>query len=439
MKIIEKALAGLGYVAIAAWLFGAPRSPVFAKDEITFEMAINQALQNSRKLQQSQQDLEGQRAARRSAWAMVGPKVQLAYNDVRYEEAQVLPIGPQPIVMRPKHVQAGSLTVLQPITGAYALVENGVLQGVQTRMKEAALQGVTAEIAFQAATMYLQTSQAERQAKIAKSALEASEAQLKEGLALERVGRIGKGDVLKFRLAVSQAKATVARATAARNIAQAALKQMLGIETVGDLALNGSIPALMTDSEPVDVAVKKALDERPEIRQANLAAESAGFSKKLAYAQFTPQVNIFAKWDKKFGDDDQDPERSFGVQVTWDLWNNGASVFEIQRAVAQTQQAELGALQAADGIKLEVATQKENLVAAADGLAVAEATFEQATEAHRIELAEFRAGKSSASELVTAEFAKNSAEGQLVAAQTDLAVLQLRYQKAIGMVRPKLR
>jgi outer membrane protein TolC len=256
---------------------------------------------------------------------------------------------------------------------------------------------------------------------------------------------MNRGDVLKLELAVSEAKARVAQARAMREIAHAALREAMGLPAGTQMNLAATTPPVDVDKvTDVETAIKTALERRPEPRQTRGSVEVAGFAKKLSYSNFSPGLNVFVKWDKNFGEPagmgaTDEVQRTYGLQATWDLWNNGSHVFAVREAAQRVAMAEEGLRGLEQQIRLELTQTLANLRAAEESLLVAQTAVAQAEEAYRIEKVRFQSGSRSATDLIFAEASQVNAQGRLVTAQADLVSWQLKLQRALGDTQPKFR
>lgn len=412
--------------------------------QLTIADAVARALETSPRIKQAAAERDAQKERRRGAWADVGPRVKGEFNLVRWEDEQTVNFGGQEIVMRPKESQVGSLTAYQPITGGVALSAKAGLEGTQAELKEMSLTLTRSEVAYQTAELWLKAYQARRQLEISLQSVAAAESQQRDAAALERAGRMNRGDVLKLELAVSEAKARAAQARAQVEVTDAGLREAIGLPPDAMLAIAGELPTVSTSVPERDAAVKDAMDRRLEPKLAEGGVDAAGFGKKLAYTNFSPSVNLFAKVERNFGEQaglsggGSRDTKTYGVQASWDLWNNGAHVFAVREAADQIVKAEEGVRGAAAQVRLDVQTALASLKAADESLSLAKVAVTQAAEAYRIEQVRFRTGSRSATDLILAETSNASAQGRLVTAQSDHITWNLRLRKALGDELPKL-
>jgi outer membrane protein TolC len=429
--------------ALTFGAFGAcvPRA---AAADLTLDEAIARALANAPKVRQAAAELQSAVESRRSAWADIGPRVTADYNEAHFNDEQAAELGGQKIIIRPQVSKTATLTAAQPVTGAFALAVRANLNGVTEDIKELALKQAQSDTAFGAAEAWLRAAEKARLVAVAEESILAAEGQSRDADALERAGRMNHGDTLKLDLAVSEAKARAAAARAQQEIALAQLRETVGLQPNEPVSLPDATESVKVDPNPTPpVDLKKAMERRLEPKQAELGVEATAYGKKVAYAQFIPNVNVFIKWDRNVGDNPAGltgvpsrDTRTYGITADWLLWDNGSRVFQVRQAAEETAKAEAQKDGLLQGLRLELAAAESLLKAARESLLLAEVSVTQAEEAYRIEQARFKTGSRSATDLVLAEASRSGAQGRLVSARTDYRVMLIRMQKALGEERP---
>ncbi len=420
---------------------GALGAPLSLKD------AIDRGLNRSPNVSRAEAEYQAAVERKRGAWSNIGPKVTATYNEARFGEQQTAALpganGAEPtsFVIRDDVTKNGSLTVTQPITGLYGIIEFGRYNSLASEQSGEGLKKARSDAAYGAAEAYLQAYQAQEQQVISEASIAAARSAFQDAQALQRVGRLNQGDLLKFQLALSQSEARAAQARAAKQISLAGLMMAIQAAPGEQIELEKELPKPTDPGADIEQGVEKAKG-RPELRQAELQAEIATYSKKLAYAKLIPSVNAFYKHDRNFGEltgfGGEKDTKYVGLSVQWDIWNNGSSIFEIREAVALSGQAQAALTSARDAIRLDVIQANENYMAAKESMVLATSAVAQAEEAYRIDQTRFKNGQLSATDLIQSETAKSNAQGQLVAAQTQLMTWLFRLQKATGLNQPTL-
>ncbi len=406
---------------------------------LTLEQFLQSAEANAPAIQQSKAALAAQDFRQTHSWMNVGPKLQGTYNRVFLEEEKKVNFGGSEIVMAPKESRTASLILTQPLTGALTLISYAQYEGLRKDIESQKFEMTKAQIRFATVESFYVAQNALTLRKVAEEALTAANKQVADGKSLFNAGRIHRGDLLKLELFLSSAKAQLALVKAAEVGAVARLKALAGLdlEAPVTLAPTESVPQL-----PPDMPASDAAKTRLDVRTAETSVEMSTFGKKLARAEFFPAVNAFAKVDYNLlepaglGASDK-VSRTYGVQATWNLWNNGVDVYKTREAAQQVHMAEAGRRQVLDTAKVEILAAKADLSAAKEAMELASSSRDQAREAYRIEQVKFTAGKSSATELILADSARTGAEGNVVSANTDHKLKLLKLQKALGFDTPK--
>ncbi len=415
---------------------------------LTFDATVARALESSTRVKATAHELEAAVERRRASWADAGPRVSADFSEVHFEDEQTAQLGAQEVLLRPKVTRSASITASQPLTGAVALIAKAGLDGTTEDVKALALAQAKIETAFAAAEAWLRAAEKEKLVKVATESVAAAEKQSQDGAALERAGRINRGDLLRLQLATSEAKARLAGARAAAEIAFAVLRETVGMPAGTTIEVQGAPEAqVVAEKETPAPAgdVQGALKSRLEPQQAALGVEIAGFYKKLAYSQFSPNVNVFVKWERNLGElagglggTPKRDAKTYGITANWLLWDNMSRVFQVRQAseeVARTEALKSGAEAA---IRLDVASAEAMLKASRESLALAVSAVTQADESYRIEEARFKTGSRSATDLILSEASRTGARGRLVTARTDFEASRLKLAKALGQDRPKL-
>ena len=410
------------------------------------EMSLKDAIERSQetfarsRIQRADRDAQVEKV--RGSWADLGPRVKLDYTLSQFEKEMASQQAGVKVVGRPEVLKLGSMTIAQPITGLGALTKKALFEEAVLEMKQDGYLMSKTEGAFIAADQWLTTFQNDQLVQIAQSSIKAVEQQLRDAVAMERVGRLNRGDVLKLELAVSEAKMRLTRNLSARSTAMASLSEILGLSPQTVIKLPSELPKLELVEESLEKSWEIARGQRLDTKVSRGRVELAEFGKSLVYSQFSPQVNLFMKAERNFGEPfAQYPSRitrSYGVTVSWDIWNNGAQVFALREALDLVVKAEEEAKADESKAMIEVQNMLNGLKSAQEALEEALVAVRLADEAFRIESIRFKTGARSATDLIMAESSHAQAKGRLITAQVDLAKNYFKYQKSIGYSAPKI-
>jgi outer membrane protein TolC len=431
-------------ICLISFLFSS--ALVFADGStLTLEKAVIRGLSVSKKIQMSQTDLQSQKDKKREAYAGAGPIAKIDYTKVRYDRAQIAQVpGLGNLVLRPDTASTGSLVVAQPITGFFAYYEKGSFESGMEGIQESVVLATEVEIAFGVYTAYRRAQQAERMVTISESTIVAMDSQKNNAEALQRAGKLTKGDLLKIDIASLDARANKAQAVSQKTVAMETLRQLLDLPVGEDLKLEDLVIDGKGDAKAIpntNEAKEKAFNNRLDLSIAKSTKESFSSLKKLSYVRFAPDVNVFFRWDRTF---DQQavalpaPKdvKSVGLQVSWQLWDNGSKIFAHRQTEAQIEKAETAEFDLRDKIELEVYQNVAQLKALQETLTLRKVGVSQAEESYRIENAKFEQGSTTVTELLLSQAALNRAQGGLIAAVVDMDIQWMQLLKAQGERRP---
>jgi outer membrane protein TolC len=407
---------------------------------LTLQDAVNRAVTSNPAVDQAQAEMDASTERKRSAWTNIGPRVSAEYNEAYFEDEQRVQFNGNDILLRDEVSKTGSVTIAQPITGLYAAVQYGRFSNMQQDFSFETLRQTKRDIAFQTAEAFLNAYQAQEQEEITGASLNAARRQYEDALAIQRVGRLSQGDVLKFQLALSQAETRAAQARTTKQVAFAMLRQMIQAKDEESISLEQTLPKLEEETIDIQKGIEQALAQRPEAKKAELAIELADYNKDLAYSQFIPSVNIFKKWDRNFGElagfGGEKETSYYGISLKWDIWSNGSSIFAVREAISNKEKAEATRVSANDNVKLDVIQAWQNFQAAKQSLKFAQTGVTQAEEAYRIDQTRFKNGQISATDLIFSESAMSTAQGTRVAAETQYLLWHFRLQRSMGKDLP---
>jgi len=420
-----------------------PAQVVGGSRVLTLAEAIERAMSRSFSVAQAEAARDAQKEARRAALSNLGPNARVLYNEAHFEDAQTVNFNNNLLVTRGKVSKTGSLIVTQPITGLYGYIEASRASGLQAEITEEGLRKAKADAGFSGAQAFLNAYGAQEQVTISEASMAAAKSAFHDATVMNRVGRINQADFLKFQLAYTQAQTRNAQAKASRSVAMAVLRQTLQMPPEETITLQPGLPSPKLTAVAVEEAIQTATKNRPDLKQAEMSAEYASFAKKLAYTDFIPTVDLFGQLDRNFGEltalgGNEKDVKYYGVKMQWTFWNNGASVFKVREAAANTRRADAAYAAAKDGVRIDVIQAVENLQAASESLKQAEAGIKQAEEAYRIDEVRYKNGGITASDRILSESTKSTVQGQYVSARTQLLSWYFELQRALGQEKPTL-
>jgi outer membrane protein TolC len=282
---------------------------------------------------------------------------------------------------------------------------------------------------------YYAVGLARQNLEVAEQSVKSAAADLDRAQAIFESGRSTEADVLAIRVHLAAMREQQIRGRNKLEIAQAALNDALGTPLDSQYDLTTSLEAAPAGStKDFDEYRRLAAEQRPERRQAELAATLAQTQQKLAEAAYWPQV-VFQ------GIVESDRQRYFNrgganwftaVSLRWSLFNGGETKARADQSRFAEVRAEALLRRADSAIQLEVRKAYLDVKSAAQRLEVATAAVAEAEEGHRIIRNRHEAGLTTVTELLRSDAALAAARTRRLAAVYDLRVAAAALEHAAG-------
>jgi len=282
---------------------------------------------------------------------------------------------------------------------------------------------------------YFGVTLAEKNLEVAQQSVDSARADLDRAESIYRSGRSTQADVLDLRVHRAAMQEQQIRASNDLAVARATLNDALGVSLDRTFELTTPLESNVGAPEgTLEEYRRVAANDRPEMRQAELAQRLARTQQQIAGATYWPQVAFH-------GIVEADRQNFFGkggvnwfttVTLRWNLWNGGETKARVDQARFAESQAEALRKHADSAIHLEVRKAYLDLRAAAQRVEVASAAAAEAEEAHRIIQNRHQAGLITVTELLRSEVALAAARTRRLAAVFDHRVAAAALDHAAG-------
>jgi outer membrane protein TolC len=312
---------------------------------------------------------------------------------------------------------------------------NAARVGVQASSAEAASQS---ELAAQnAAGAYLRVLRTEAQvvARTADSALAAELVTIAQNQLQAGVG-VGL-DVTRAQAQLANTRAQILAVRNDRDRARLELIRALDLPVDAPIVLADSLGGLAVDSaaDAEPAALERALRDRPDVRAAEAQARAARAQISAIRAERLPSLGIVA--DEGLNGLSYSHllnTYSYGLQVSVPIFEGFAREGRVEAQTAVVSEAEVRLrdlrLQAQVEVRaavLDIASAREQTVAARERLRLAEQELSQARE-------RFQAGVAGSADVITASLLLNQSRNLIIDAQTGFQLARLNLARAEGSV-----
>jgi outer membrane protein TolC len=282
---------------------------------------------------------------------------------------------------------------------------------------------------------YFGVALAVKNLEVSRQSRESAQADLDRAESIYRSGRSTEADVLAVRVHLAATQDQQIRASNELAVARATLNDALGVSL--DRAFELVTPLESNAAEPEATLEQYrglAAENRPEMRQAELAQRLAHTQQQIAGAAYWPQVVFQGILEADRQDFSGKGGANWFTAVTlhWNLWNGGETKARVEQARFAESRAEALRKRADSAIQLQVRKAYLDLRAAVQRVEVASVAAAEAQEAHRIIQNRHQAGLTTVTELLRSEAALAAARTRRLAAIYDRWVAAAALEHAAG-------
>lgn len=266
-------------------------------------------------------------------------------------------------------------------------------------------------------------------------------------------GMATKADGLSVKVKLNEAEVAVIQVDNGLTLSRMALAQICGLpldenfilreELVDNDAPQGSaaghdiVSANIDDEEAVSIAMQN----RPELKALDIAAQVKDQQVKVARSEYLPNLaltagylatnpNLYNGFQKKFGG-----MWTVGVVLKVPILTWGDRIYKVRQAKAEAAIAHTRAEEVREKITLQVNQNRQKLQEAQHRLATAQRSQDQADENLRMATLGMKEGVIPVSNVLLAQTAWLSAHSTLVDAEIDVRLASLYLQRAKGVIR----
>jgi len=285
---------------------------------------------------------------------------------------------------------------------------------------------------------YCDTLLSVEQLNATSQAMRSAEADLERAQAVRSAGMSTDVDVLSIRVHLAGVREQQIRREADLEVARAALNDALGLPLDTAQTLTTALSPLKLPQGLLADYENKALNERPEARQAKLATSLAENQAATARSNLLPQVGVRTAFeaDRQRFYDRGGANWLVSIGVTWNLFNGFRDKARIEESKFTLRRSEAEQEHIGSAILLQVRRAYSDLRAADQRIEVAKASVAQAEESLRITQNRYQAGMSNVTDLLRTETAVLEARTRHLAAIHDQRIAAAMVELAAGTLNP---
>ncbi len=193
--------------------------------------------------------------------------------------------------------------------------------------------------------------------------------------------------------------------------------QLLGRDVQAGFSVH-PVPALSGDETDLATAREHALQQRPEIKEAQLKVKHAEYDRKIKKSEFIPEVGLAFSYVSPFNTNFVPKNvASVGVSLSWEVFDWGRKKREVAEKARSIEQADLALREAENSVRIEVNANFRKLQQARQMLVINRMSQESSVEKLRVMSNRYKV--------------QAALLGDVLNAQTTLAEADNQYQQAL--------
>jgi outer membrane protein len=423
---------------------------------LTLEEAIAVGQKNSRALKISAAKVDAAKAKASEMNTTLLPSVKLTAGYQRLSDVDpfqiTVPFSPKPIEVAPTVLNnyTARLALQQPLFTGFKLESNSRAADLLEQASVFDNANDNADLSLSITTAYWALYQVIENKKFVDenvARLQSNESDVKN---LLKAGMATRNDLLKIQLQLNNAKLTQIDAANDMQLAMMNLNNVMGQDLDVTLLLSSKprIP-LEPEGKPLKLGetpghenlFHKAVDSRADLRAMESRVEAAKATVSAVQGNWFPQVFLsggytYARPNQRYQPtkDEFKGTWDIGVNLSFDVFNWGATAHQADQAKAQHEQTAMAYQQLKENILLDLKRYSLAVERAKEKVQVAMLAIEQADENQRSTNDKFKQGLATSTELLDANVSLLQAKTNYSSALVEHEVARARLSKAVGVV-----
>lgn len=253
-----------------------------------------------------------------------------------------------------------------------------------------------------------------------------------------KVGLQPASERLKVSVQKNEADLQLLMAKNGLKISKMYLKQIIGKPLGDDIVIE--YEELDTQLFSLTNGIDQAIENRNELKVLNEQVELSELSKKIALADYLPQLGVSAQYTGTYVSDFKE-DLSFSpmiaAQLSIPLFQWGQGFHKQKAAQIRIHQAENDLSHSTDLIKLEVLQVQVKVEEAFEAIIIAEKNIAEAEESLEETRASFEVGLNTTTDLLNSQADWQKAKSQHIQALAQFKVLETTWQRVTGSIIPE--
>ncbi|MBI2615989.1 MAG: TolC family protein [Gemmatimonadetes bacterium] len=429
----------------ALLLVGLAVTPRLAAQErtVTLDEAIALALRAQPTIIQAQGDLDVAYAGKREAFGSYLPTLS-ASSSLSQNSSNRWNAATQQFLSQPRSVSYSTgLNASLVIFDGFSRLAESQAAGATVASADATLTNQRFQVILQTKQAFFNALAAAELVKVTQTQVARAEQQLKISKDKLAAGSAIRSDTLRSTVELGNARLQLLNAQAQLATAEANLARLIGAD--GGVHAGGA--PVMPDLAALDTAAlrQEVVSRSPSVQAAQAQARAAGAQVGVSRAQYLPTVtaNYSQSWAGARDSAGLAPSSftnwpqlgnswSLRFSLSWPLFNGFTRETAMSRSLASRNAAEARAADARRQANANITQQLAVLEAAAQQMAIAEASRAAAEEDLRVQQERYRLGAATIVDVLTSQVSLGQAEVSLVQARLNVLIAKAQIEALAG-------
>ncbi len=405
---------------------------------VTVDAAVSRALRNSDLIRQATEALVAQENAAKGSLADMFPTVSAAYGYRHLKEAPFILFNGQPFDTDAVNQYHWDVTLRQPLFAGFALITRHEMEKLGVDVKSEERRQALLSVVKAVKTGYFNVLMAKQLRRTADEALDQLTAHLKDATRFYQQGLIPYNDLLKSRVALSDArqKATTVASQVEMAVSAFNLLLSLPIDRRTRVADAPGLPVMPPALAPL---LAEAVSNRPVVQALRLAEKQANLAIRLARSAYYPDISLTGGYEQNgqnaaasVNDYSNSHNAAVAVEARWNLISWGKRHEAVQRRIHERNAltAKLHLLE--DDVRLEVKRAFLGLRVAHANIHTAQEALSQAREGYRITNLRYRENIAASLDVIDARADLTRAESNYYGALYGYQIAAAALDRAVG-------
>jgi outer membrane protein TolC len=413
---------------------------VFSQDKkvLSVDDCINIGLEKNKSIGISKSKIDISNAKVKEVNTQLLPSLKFNVNYTRLSEIDPFTIMGMTVSPSVLNNYTTKLTLSQPLFTGFRLKSNLEMMEYNALATEKDFKKDRTQLIYDIKNAYWNYYKAIEVKKVVVQNIEQISIHLSDIENLFKHGLTTNNEVLKVKVQLSNAELNSIDADNNIQMAMMSLNNLLGLPINTEIEPKTIAEAKKTDIPDLDNLVKKAIDNRSEIKGMEYRIKSTESAIKLAKSGWYPQISLMANYYYSRPNSRIFPTKDefkgtwdLGVNLSFDIWNWKITSYQTEQSKVSLEQTKLSMGQIQDGIVLEVNQSYLTAVKNLEKIKITEQTVSQATENMRVTYEKFKSGLVLNSDVIDAEVSLFQANINYTTSLVDYILSLTKLEKAI--------